>query len=87
VVHDAEHSAAGAMRLETAAAKSADGAVAMGGAGDVDFAGDSFPDPAVALARGNAAHFGNYAYEFVSGNAAKSVIAAQNFDVGVADSR
>ncbi len=54
---------------------------------DVDFASDSFPDPALLHRRRNSAHFLHFAYEFVSGCPAKIVVAAQNFQVGIANTR
>jgi hypothetical protein len=54
---------------------------------DVDFASDSFPDPPLRHRRRNSAHFLHFAYEFVAGCAAKIVVAAQNFQVGIANTR
>jgi hypothetical protein len=91
VVDDAEDGAAGAVRFQSAETEFADGVVAKGGTGDVDFAGDAAADPAgsrlldggrgvSAIADGD-----DFADEFVAGDAVEVVVAAENFDIGVAD--
>jgi hypothetical protein len=86
VIEDAEHGAPGAMSLEAAPTKRADGPQPVGGARDVDFSCDPATDPARSLVRGDTADFGNLADEFMAGSAAKRVVSAQNFEVGIADS-
>jgi hypothetical protein len=54
---------------------------------DIDFAGDSFPDPPLLHRRRNSARFLHFAYEFVSRCAAKIVVTAQNFQVGITNTR
>src|SRR3984957_6895841 len=91
VIDDTEDGAAKAVRFQSAKAELADGVVAVGGAGDVDFAGDAAADPAGSFVldyrrRVSAiADRDDFAYEFVTGNAAEVVVAAEDLDVGVAD--
>ncbi len=91
MIDDAEDGAAGAVRFQSTQAEFAQWFVAVGGAGDVDFAGDAATDPAGSFAldcgRGVAAiaDGNDFADEFVAGDAAEVVVAAEDFDVGVAD--
>jgi hypothetical protein len=87
VMDDAEHGAAGTVGLEAAAAELANGPESVGSARNVDFSGDATADPFGSPAGGHVANFGDLADEFMPGNAAKSVVAAQNFDIRVANSR
>ena len=50
----------------------------------INFADDATPDPGAVLRARDADDF---AHKFVAERAVKIVIAAQNFDVGIADSR
>src|SRR5580700_10755730 len=78
VVDDTQDGAPGAMGLEAAAAKLAYGPVTIGGAGDVDFAGDAAADPTRAFAGGGASDLGHFADELVAGSAVKIVVAAED---------
>src|ERR1700722_13623435 len=57
----------------------------QGAAGNVNFAGDSFPDPALLLRRGNCRQFLDFAHKLMSRGTAKMVIAVQNLYVRVAN--
>jgi hypothetical protein len=85
VVHDAENLTAGTVPGETTFAVDAGGAKAQGVTGDIDFAGDAFPQPAFPFARPDACNVLHLSHEFMSRRAAKIVVAAKNFDIGVAD--
>ena len=91
VIDDAEDGAPGAVCFQSAEAEFAERFVAVGGAGDVDVAGDAAADPAgLLLLDGRSwlaaiAYRDDFADEFVAGDAAEVVVAAEDFDVGVAD--
>ena len=91
MIDDAEDGAASAVRFQAAQTEFADRFVAVGGTGDVDVAGDAAADPAGLLlleCRGGVtavADFGHFADELVARDAAEVVVAAQDFNVGVAD--
>jgi len=87
VSDDSENFAAGAVRFQSAAAKFARRVESESGAGDIDFAGDSASQPAFLFMASRAAYVDHFANEFVSGGSAKIVVAAEDFDVGVADAR
>ena len=73
MVDDAEDGAVGAVATESAEAPFA------AGAGEVDFAGD-----ALAEERGGIG-FGHFGDEFVAGGAGEAVVAALQFEIGIAD--
>jgi len=63
----------------------ADGAKGQSVAGDIDFTNDAFAQPAFLFVRANACNVLHFSDKFMSRSAAKIVVAAQDFDVGVAD--
>jgi hypothetical protein len=85
MVHDSENLTTGAVSRETTFAIDADGAKAQGVAGDIDFTHDAFAQPAPLFVRANARNVLHFSDKFMSRNATKIVVAAQDFDVGVAD--
>jgi hypothetical protein len=74
------------MPSKTTAAKGA-GPITISRTGNVDFAGHTPTDPALSLPRGNVAEVNHVADKFVTGRAAKTVVAVQDLDVGVANAR
>src|SRR5580692_11724625 len=74
-----------AVGFQSAAAEFASTPESESCAGDIDFAGDSAAQPAFLLAAPHAADVHYFANEFVAGRSAKIVVAAENFDVSVAD--
>jgi len=78
VIDDAKDGATSAVCFQSAEAEFADGFVAVGCAGDIDFAGDATADPAgsFVLDRGRwvaaIADRDDFSDEFVTGNARKS---------------
>ena len=86
VVDDAEDGAPGTVGFEPTPAEFADRTITVGGARDVDFAGDAVADPAGSLGFREAQDLGHFADEFVARSATKRVVAAQDFHIGVADS-
>ena len=84
VAEDSQHAPPRAVRRDSAAAIAAWLAEPQARARQIDFADDAPPDPAAILRARDADDF---AHKFVAERAVKIVIAAQNFDVGVADSR
>ncbi len=91
VIHDAEDGAARAVRFQSAETEFAERFMSVGGAGDVDFAGDALTGPAGLFALDRRGWFttiadgDDVADEFVAGDAAEVVVAAEDFDVRVAD--
>src|SRR5262245_8963229 len=83
MIHDAEHLPARAVADEFLPAKFADGMKAESPAADIDFTNDALAEPAFLGSRARDVH--HFADEFVSRRAAKVVVAADNFYVGVAD--
>jgi hypothetical protein len=71
--------------FQSAAAKFAEWAESESGAGDINFAGDAAAWPAFLFMAWRAAHIHHFSDEFVAGRSAKIVVAAEDFDVGVAD--
>jgi hypothetical protein len=59
----------------------------IGPAGDIDFAGNTLPQPLFLFFFRNPADTSHFANEFMSCDAMKIVIAAQDFHIRVADSR
>ena len=84
---DAKDSAPSAMCLETAPAIRADRSNSIAAASDVDFPAYAPSEPFCFFARGNSSDVRDFADKLVAGCSAKRMIAAKNFDVGVADSR
>ena len=84
VADDSEDAAPLAVRRNAAPAISAWVTESQSGARQINFAGDAAADPGAILRARDADDF---AHEFVAERAMKIVVAAQNFDVGVADSR
>ena len=84
VADDSQDAPPLAMRRYPPAAIAAWPAEAQAGARQIDFADDAPPDPAAIL---RACHAHDFAHKFVAQRAVEIVIAAQDFDVGVADSR
>src|SRR5208282_1025983 len=87
VRNDAQHRAPGTMRLQAAPAERAQRLVAIGGAGHIDFACHALAHPALSCFGGDARNLHDFADKFMPRRAAKLVIAAQDFHVGIADSR
>jgi hypothetical protein len=85
VVDDPEDFTASTVAWEAAFAVGADRAKAQGAAGNIDFTRDALAGPAILFARAHAGEVVHFADEFVPWRAAKVVVAAENFDVGVAD--
>src|SRR5262249_46381372 len=83
---DAEYGATFTMRFQAALAKATNWMKTESRAGDVNFAGNTFPDPSAFRKGRNSCDFYNFPHELVPWRAAKAVIAAKNFDVCVADS-
>ena len=84
---DSENFAAGTVRFQSAAAKLAWRAESESCAGDINFAGDAASQPVFLLAASCAADVHYFADEFVAGGSTKIVVAAKDFDVGIADAR
>jgi len=87
VSHDSENFAAGAVCFQSAAAKDAMWPESESRAGDINFAGDAASQPVFLLAASCAADVHYFADEFVAGGSTKIVVAAKDFDVGIADAR
>ena len=85
MVHDSENLTTGAVSRETTFAIGADGAKAQGSAGDIDFTHDAFAQPSFLFVRANTCNVLHFSDKFMPRSAAKIVVAAQDFDVGVAD--
>ncbi len=83
--NDAKNCAASAMRFQAAAAKGADGLVAIRRAGNIDFAGNAFAEPAFPCFSRGTADFHDFAHKFVPRSTLELVISTQNFNVGIAD--
>jgi hypothetical protein len=84
VAENSENAAARAVRRDSTAAIAAWLAEAQAFARQIDFSDDAAADPGAIL---RACYADDIAHKFVAERAVKIVIAAQNFDVGVADSR
>jgi hypothetical protein len=84
VAEDSEDPSARAVRRDSTAAIAAWLAESEAGARQIDFADDAAADPVAILRACDACDF---AYKFVAERALEIVIAAKDFDVGVADSR
>ena len=85
--NDSENFASRTVGFQSAAAKFARRVEAESGTGDIDFAGDSAAQPAFLFMASRAAYVHHFANEFVAGRSAEIVVAAEDFDVGVADAR
>src|SRR5579863_1714101 len=91
VIDDSEDGATRAVRFQSAEAEFAERFVAIGGAGDVDVAGDAATDPPGLLlldCRSDVtavADLDDLTDEFMAGDAAEVVVAVEDLDVGVAD--
>src|SRR6266700_3252224 len=81
---DSQHTAPRAMRRDSAAAIAAHFLEAQASAGEIDLSDDAPPNPTLILCAGYAHHF---SHEFMAERAVKIVIAAQDFNIGVTDSR
>jgi hypothetical protein len=75
------------MRLQAPAAEIANGPVIVSWARNIDFARNAFAEPALPRCRGNAGHLDDFANEFMARYAAKLMIAAENFHVGITNPR
>jgi hypothetical protein len=75
------------MRFQPAPAKLASGVKSLSRACDVDFTGDAPAEPTGPRALRDAAHIRHFPDKLMTQDTAKCVIAAKDFDVGVADSR
>ena len=82
---DSEHLTTRAVSFQSAAAKFAYPPESESCAGDIDFAGDAAAQPAFLFMASHTAYVHHFANEFVAGRSAKIVVAAENFDVSVAD--
>src|SRR5262249_24368790 len=85
MAEDAQYGAVLTMRLQATFAKSADWPKAESCAGDIDFPCYAFSDPRAFHRCRNTSDFHNFTDKFVTRRAAKAVIAAKNFDIGVAN--
>ncbi len=81
---DPQHAPPRAMRRDSSTAITASFGESKPRAGQIDFSHDAPPDPA-AILRATDAHY--FAHEFVPERAVKIVIPAQDFHVGIANSR
>ena len=84
VIHDAQYAAPGAVTNQALPAKFAERTKTQGAAPDIDFAADSFSQPAFPVSRGRI-DFDHLPDKFVPRSAAERVIPAEDFDVGIAD--
>src|SRR5208283_2794032 len=87
VGHNSQNGAFGTVCFQATSAKFTNGFVIVGGAGNINFARDSFAQPVPSRFCRHACYFDYFANEFVPWNAAKPMIATENFDVGIANSR
>src|SRR5947207_9142956 len=85
--HDAENLAPLAMPRKAAFAKPANRLKSQRAARNVNFSSDALADPAFLHRGGNLGCVLNFADKFMSRRSAKIMIAAQNFNIGVADTR
>src|ERR1700688_5041519 len=87
VRHNSQHFAACAVRSQPAVAKLANRTKAERAASDVDFPNHTLSNPALFRLRTYPADFFDLANKLMSRRSVKIVIPAQNFHVGVANSR
>src|SRR5439155_23547410 len=85
--NDSEYRSMRAMRLQSAAAKAADGTLPERPTGNIDFTANTPPQPFIFFRSRGATQLFNRAHKFVPGNAVKIVITVQEFHVGVTNSR
>jgi hypothetical protein len=83
--NDSKYLAAFAMLAKSTLAKTAQGSEAERAASNVDFPGDALSDPAILYRRRYAGDVLHLADEFMARYTVKSVIPAQNFNVGITD--